>query len=90
VVRTRNTVGFIESEAIAFKRIDDGSIAVELRSPKKTHVMFRAKPHVNIKGECMFEVDEVPHQPWQISKRALEDTFFWSMVFNKYLVPTHV
>lgn len=40
--------------------------------------LFRARPHLDEKGECLVEVEGGLHPltPWQVSRRALEDLFF--------------
>lgn len=76
VVRKYNDSGFITSEAVAFDRLRDGSIHVSRRTARGSTDLFLAKPHVDLKGDCKFEVDGVPLEPWQVSKRALEDLFF--------------
>ena len=77
VTRKYNAGGIIESEAIAFERLRDGSIKVTQRTAAKGSTdFFEAKPHVDINGDCKFEVRGAPLEPWQVSKRALERLFF--------------
>jgi hypothetical protein len=66
---------FISVSVIGFDREKDG-IAVYFQDPHKKTPMFTAKPHVDLDGECKFEVEGKPMEAWQVSKAALEQFFF--------------
>lgn len=68
--------GFLQSSVIGFERTKEGGIAVFYQDREAKKAMFVAKPHVDLNGECKFEVDGVPLEPWQVSQKALEAFFF--------------
>jgi hypothetical protein len=75
VSKTFNDGGLFRNEVIAFDRKSD-HVLVEKRTRDSSTKLFKAMPHVDIQGECKFEVDGVPLEPWQVSKKALESFFF--------------
>lgn len=75
VRNTQNAAGIIEGAVVAFERTRDGVRTYRQDARGQTE-MFLAKPHVAIGGECKFERDGNPMEPWQISKEALEAFFF--------------
>ena len=75
VIREYTGGGFVEGEAVVFQ-VSEDTIVVSRRGPKLSEEMFKAKPHVDVNGECKFEVAGAPLETWQVSKRALEDLFF--------------
>jgi|SRR5688572_8790321 len=75
VSRTFSDGGLFQSEVIAFERKHD-HVLVEKRTRDGSTKLFIATPHVDIQGECKFEVNGAPMEPWQVSKKALETFFF--------------
>jgi hypothetical protein len=56
----------------------DSEIAVtrSLHPTARSELAFSAKPCFTAEGDCVLEVDGVPLQLWQVSRKALEPLFF--------------
>ena len=74
--------GAVDSSVIGFERTKNG-IDVFYQDRNVKTPMFTAKPHIDVNGDCKFEVDGNPLEPWQVSKMALE-----AFLFEHGLAPT--
>lgn len=78
VVRLHDS-GIGTMDSVVFK-VDGTEIKVakpiQLKNKTVENILFTAQVILLDSGVCMFEVDEKPLYPWQVSRLALEDMLF--------------
>lgn len=61
---------------VVFERTIGGIEVRMLKRARDEQALFTAKPSLSAEGECRLEIDYLPMELWQVSRRALEDLFF--------------
>jgi hypothetical protein len=75
VVRTAEFSDSVVAESVVFERTI-AAIDVRRGNASGSQQWFSAMPSVNDEGDCRLHVDGIQLEPWQVSRRALEQLFF--------------
>jgi hypothetical protein len=78
VTRVLELTGFNESSHVIFElKTDRISVTKRIGNSPEAEPLFEAIPGLNEEGECLLRVKETPLKLWQVSRKALEELFFW-------------
>lgn len=77
VIRQEDAGGVTQAASVVFELQENGIAVRRITPARAPEPIFTAKPSLTPEGECLLEVGRQQLRPWQVSRLALEDLFFF-------------